>query len=169
MQEEEELLPFSEFEPPVVTVHVGYWDGEEGPKGGFHPCYHSFPAPGPGLYGWLCRAARSGAANKRNGYLNDTSCVFLGLDELFSADSLTNHGGLAQHLASGAGLECYAPCSEAQWPAWFQQNLHSENTATATMDSFCVVTNNEDWPVLYAMATSQVAVQELMEAARRTI
>jgi hypothetical protein len=140
----------------LVTIYVGEFQGDSGEK------IHSFLAPS--LYAWLCKAAQAGAISKDgcNSYLHETECDFYGLGELFEFED--------EELAKAeAEQESYAPCSESEWPAWFMKHVYTEGASAATPETICVSTNNDEWPVIYALGTDEAAVIDLIHGALREV
>jgi hypothetical protein len=62
-------------------------------------------------------------------------------------------------------MESYVPCNEAEWPAWFMKHVYTESTSAATPNSLCVSTDNDEWPVIYSLATSKREAKRLIELA----
>ena len=58
----------------------------------------------------------------------------------------------------------YRPCTEAEWPQWFEKNVYTERTATATENSLMVSTDDDEGDVVYVLATTLDAALKLLES-----
>jgi hypothetical protein len=45
------------------------------------------------------------------------------------------------------------------------KNVYTEGTSAATPTSLCVSTDNDEWPVIYSLATSKCEAKRLIELA----
>ena len=126
------------------------------------------------IYTWLCKAARAGLAEDDSSsgefvdaleeYLGRTHTDFYGLQQLFDCAQCETESSRKYREVLNGNMAAYCPCTEAEWPQWFEKNVYTERSAVATENSLMVSTDDDEGDVVYALATTLDAALKLLES-----